>query len=78
MSTRTAFGALAGAPLAILVAGYVWLARDYGTPWLLPVVVHEGGRYTFAETILYCRHFLRELPVVTLYAAASVTAAVSS
>jgi hypothetical protein len=63
---------LAGVPAATLLGAYMWMAHDHGTPWLLGVVVHENGRYTLAETMLYGRHFLRELPISGLYAAVSV------
>ncbi len=74
MSARAVPGVLVALPVATLAAAYAWLAHDHRTPFLLPVVVHEGGRYTLAETILYGRHFLRELPIATLYAAASAGA----
>lgn len=54
-------------PAAVLVACYLWLAVDHGTLWLWPVVVHESGRYTFGQTVLYWPHFLREVPVVVAY-----------
>jgi hypothetical protein len=71
MSARMATLALAGVPAATLLGAYLWLAHDHGTPWLLGVVVHENGRYTLGETVLYGRHFLRELPISGVYAAAS-------
>lgn len=61
-------------PVGILLASYAWLGWDHGTAWVLPVVVHENGRYTLAETIAYWRHFLRELPVAGLYALSVVAA----
>ncbi len=75
VTDRTLLVWLAGVPAGALIASYLWLALDHGTPWLLGTAVHEGGRYTLAQTILYWRHFLRELPVVALYAATSVAAA---
>ncbi|HXJ35104.1 MAG TPA: hypothetical protein VMS22_13820 [Candidatus Eisenbacteria bacterium] len=75
VTDRVLLSWLAGVPAGALIGSYLWLALDHGTPWLLGTVVHEGGRYTLAQTILYWRHFLRELPVVALYAAASVAAA---
>ena len=51
------------APLALVALAYAWLAVAHGTPWLWNVVVHEGGHYTLGTTILFMRHFLREIPV---------------
>jgi hypothetical protein len=75
VSPRTLFVLLAGGPLLVLACAYAWLAWDHRTLWLFGTVVHEGGRYTLAETVLYARHFLRELPVAVLYAAAPAAAA---
>lgn len=66
--------ALLAVPAAVLAASYAWLAADHGRLWLFPALVHESGRYSFAETLLYFRHFVRELPVTLVYAAASVGA----
>jgi hypothetical protein len=49
-------------PLLLLALAYVALAVRHGTPWLWGVVVHESGRYTLAETMLYLAHFMREVP----------------
>lgn len=68
MFRASAFMALCLAvPAAVLAACYLWLAVDHGTLWLWPVVVHESGRYTFGQTVLYWPHFLREVPVVVAY-----------
>jgi hypothetical protein len=53
-----------GAPALILVAAYAWLAIDRQTANLWPVIVHESGRYTLGQTILYFHHFLREIPTI--------------
>ena len=50
-------------PLVLVALSYAWLAVEHGTPWLWNVVVHEGGEYTLGGTVLYVRHFLREIPV---------------
>ena len=50
-------------PILVLVSSYAWLALDRRQALLWHVVVHEGGKYTLAETIVYYRHFLRELPI---------------
>lgn len=55
-------------PAVVLAGAYIWLTVDHGTPLLWNVIVHESGRYTLGETILYFSHFLREVPVVIAYA----------
>ncbi|MEX2529308.1 MAG: hypothetical protein WD960_00920 [Gemmatimonadota bacterium] len=55
-------------PLLMLAGSYAWLAMDHGTVRLWSVVVHESGRYTLGETVLYFSHFLREVPTVVAYA----------
>jgi hypothetical protein len=75
MTARALGLVLVAVPASVLTVSYLWLAVDHRTPWLLGVVVHESGRYTLAETILYFRHVLRELPIDVVYAAAAVAAA---
>lgn len=53
-----------GLPAALGVLAYAWLAFDHRTLWLWEVVVHESGRYTLGETVLYFNHALRELPIL--------------
>ena len=55
-------------PAAVLVACYAWLAVERGTAALWRVIVHESGRYTLGETVLYFAHFLREVPTDVAYA----------
>jgi hypothetical protein len=55
-------------PVAVLLASYLWLALNHGTLRLWNVVVHESGRYTLGETVLYFSHFLREVPIALAYA----------
>jgi hypothetical protein len=57
-----------GSPAFVVLASYVWLALDHGTLLLWNVVVHESGRYTLGQTVLYFSHFLREIPVAVGYA----------
>ncbi|MGH7659113.1 MAG: hypothetical protein ACREL6_12840 [Gemmatimonadales bacterium] len=52
-----------GIPLAVLALAHLWLALEHGSLWLWDLPVHESGRYTFGETVLYFAHFLREIPV---------------
>jgi hypothetical protein len=59
---------LVGIPAAVLAGSYLWLTLDHGTPALWNVVVHESGRYTLGQTILYFGHFLREVPIILAYA----------
>jgi hypothetical protein len=65
-----------GIPAVAVFGSYLWLAWDHGDVWLWNVTVHESGAYTFGETILYFRHFLRELPVDIAYALFLVAAAI--
>jgi hypothetical protein len=55
-------------PSLVLAASYLWLANDHGTLLLWNVIVHESGRYTFGQTVLYFSHFLREVPTAMAYA----------
>jgi hypothetical protein len=52
----------------VFVGSYGWMALDHGQIWLWNVIVHESGRYTFGETVLYFSHFLREIPTAIAYA----------
>ena len=52
----------------MLLVSYLWLVLDHGTLLLWSVVVHESGRYTLGETVLYFSHFLREVPIAVGYA----------
>jgi hypothetical protein len=55
-------------PALVLAASYAWLALDHGTLLLWNVIVHESGRYTLGQTVLYFSHFLREVPTAITYA----------
>ena len=70
LGSRARAGAAGCIALAVLVlaAGYAWLAAEHGTVALWDVIVHESGRYTFGETVLYFAHFLREVPTDIAYA----------
>lgn len=50
--------------LAVLVGAFLWLAVEHETPRLWNVVVHESGKYTLGQTVLYLQHFLREVPTL--------------
>ncbi|HSJ07804.1 MAG TPA: hypothetical protein VK936_13955 [Longimicrobiales bacterium] len=65
---RTALAVCFGVPAVVMLASFAWLAADHGTPALWNVVVHESGRYTFGQTVLYFSHFLREVPTAVVYA----------
>jgi hypothetical protein len=77
VSSRRVALSLAAIPFAMLAAMYVWLAVAHGTWDLLPVVVHESGRYTLLGTVLYFSHFLREIPVDVAMAFAISASALS-
>jgi hypothetical protein len=49
------------APLTILALAYAWLALAHGTLRLWQAQVHETGRYTLVETVLF--QSLAEIPV---------------
>jgi len=61
---------LLGLPLLIWALSYLHLAREFRTWDLRSVKIHETGRYTLTDTVFYYNHFLRELPIDTLYALA--------
>jgi hypothetical protein len=48
-------------PVLLLVGSYLYMAATYHKGWLLDTVVHENGRYTLLQTILYFRHFSWEI-----------------
>jgi len=51
-------------PVLVLTGAYAWLAAAHETPWLWHKIVHESGRHSLGETILYASHFLREIPTL--------------
>ena len=53
-----------GLPIAVLTGALAWLAVEHRTIALWNVAVHESGRYTLGQTVLYFSHFLREIPTV--------------
>lgn len=57
-------------PLAVLSAAFLILCVRHGTFWPWNVVMHEDGRHTLIQTILYFDHALGELPLDVLLAAA--------
>ena len=48
-------------PIFTFSWAYLRMAIVYGKLNLLNVIVHENGKYTLLETILYYDHFMREL-----------------
>jgi hypothetical protein len=74
MGRRHWLAVLCGLPVAALAAAYTLLALEHRTPMLLNVVVHEDGRRTLLETILYFEHFLREVPIEIVIAWAAAIA----
>jgi hypothetical protein len=66
------------APVILLAGAYAWLALEHDSWTLWRVIVHESGRYTLGQTVLFFRHFLREVPVdlaMGLFCAAAVGSA---
>ncbi len=54
-------------PLVFLSGAYIHMCLRYEKLWLFNTVVHENGRYTLFEVILYYRHFLWEVPIKIIY-----------
>lgn len=54
-------------PAIIYLLSYVHLAAHHRKRNLLNTRIHESGRYPFLETVFYFNHFMREIPVNTLY-----------
>ncbi len=63
-------------PAGVLVAAYVGIAAATETAWPWLRVVHEDGRRSLLETVVYFEHALRELPLDLLLAWAIAGAAV--
>jgi len=59
---------LLGLPATVYAASYIYLAFYHGQAVIINTVVHEGGLYTFLQTILYASHFLGHIPVHTVLA----------
>lgn len=53
-----------GSAAGVLAVALLWLAAEHRTLALWDVVVHESGRHTLGRTVLYFRHFLREIPTL--------------
>lgn len=56
-----------GIPASVLAGSYIWLSVEHATPRLWDMIVHESGRHTLRETVLYYSHFLREIPTVVAF-----------
>lgn len=54
----------------VMIAAYVGVCIQARTAWPFSVVVHEDGRRTLLQTILYFEHATRELPIDLLLAIA--------
>ena len=74
LSRRSVLALTLGVPASLLALAYLWLAVERGTLALWGIEVHESGRYTMRETVLYFRHFLREVPTDIAYAGFLVSA----
>jgi hypothetical protein len=57
-------------PFTVLAASFVAICVHFRTAWPWHVIVHEDGRRTLFETILYFEHALGELPLEVLLSAA--------
>lgn len=57
-------------PLTIIAAAFVAICVHFRSAWPWLVVIHEDGRRTFLDTVLYYEHALGELPLDLLLSAA--------
>lgn len=71
---RRAALALLAVPALLLGAALAWLLAEHGRAAFGAAVVHEDGRRTLLATILYPRHFLREVIPSLLTVAACIAA----
>jgi len=55
-------------PVCIYMFSYMYLAWYHARFNLLTTVVHESGKFTLTEDILYASHFLGHIPVHTMLA----------
>jgi hypothetical protein len=55
-------------PVLAYILSYFYLAIYHGKFNILTTVIHEGGTYTFIETLLYATHFIGHIPVHTVLA----------
>jgi hypothetical protein len=63
---------LLAAPAAYAVLAYGYLAWWHGTVSLFNVIVHENGRLTLADSVLYFDHFLGSVPMVVVFSLCAV------
>lgn len=50
-------------PVIVISMSYLYLSLEYKSILLFSAKVHESGRYTLLQTIMYFDHFAREIPV---------------
>jgi hypothetical protein len=55
-------------PLFTYGLSYVYLAWYHHKIFLFCTVIHEGGGYTFLQTLFYASHFLGHVPMLTVLA----------
>ena len=55
-------------PLFTYVLSYIYLAWYHHKIFLFFTVIHEGGTYTFLQTLFYASHFLGHVPMLTVLA----------
>lgn len=67
VSLRRLIGLLLALPLLYGLTAYVYLAVWHGKPWLLTTLIHENGRLTLAESLLYYDHFLACVPMIFFF-----------
>ena len=52
--------------IGVLIGSYIAISAYSSTAWLWPVIVHESGDRTLAQTVLYYEHAARELALDVL------------
>jgi hypothetical protein len=57
-------------PLTIIACAFIAICVHFHSVWPWHIAIHEDGRRTFLETILYFEHALGELPLEVLLSAA--------
>lgn len=68
ISSRSIFFCLCfSIPLILLIASYIHMCVFYKELWLFDTIVHENGRYTLLQVILYFRHFCWEILGKAIY-----------
>ena len=55
-------------PLMVYALSYLYLCLYHSQVWLFDFVIHESGKYTLLQTIIYASHFLGHIPSLSVIA----------